>query len=157
MTTTIQQAYAPRPIRFLELLRERGWRIKVYGIADRRSYPASELLAAARAMAIRRLRRGPTRQRTHGVGFLGVHDGRGLNQVFLDLWVNDNELLHKVYVSAKQSPGRLTPAAADFNSVCVWDLYLQAFERQAWMAHVLANPEGPDLDAYLDARLDTEV
>ncbi len=150
-------SYEARPIRFLELLREGDWRIKVYGIAYRRSYPDSGLIAAARRKAMWWLKRGVTRHRTHSVGFLGVHDGQGSNQVFLDLWINRNELLHKVYLSSKQRPAALSPAPADYNSVCVWDLYLQGFERRAWLEHVLANPRGPDLDAYMAERLDAEV
>ena len=157
MIGPVDEGYQPRPIRFLELLRENDWRVKVYGIAYDRSWPGSDLIAAARRRAIYRLRRGPTRQRAHGVGFLGIHDGKGGNQVFLDLWINDNELLHKVYRSSKGSPTRLEPVPADYNSVCVWDLYVQAFERRAWLAHVLDNPAGPDFDAYLAARLETEV
>ncbi len=157
MTRLAAAPYEPRPIRFLELLRVGDWRIKTYGIAHRRSYPASELIAAARAKAIQRLRRRPTRHKAHGAGFLGIHDGRGLNQVFLDLWINENELLHKVYISPKQAPAELRPAPSDYNSVCVWDLYLQAFERRAWVERVLANPDGPDLESYLAARLEAEV
>ena len=157
MSAAVIGPYRPRPIRFLELLQEGEWRLKVYGIAHDRSWPRSDLIAAGRAKAVQRLRRGPTRQRAHGVGFLGIHDGNGVNQVFLDLWINDNELLHKVWISTKESPAKLAPAPADYNSVCVWDLYLQAFERRAWVEHVMADPAAADLDAYLAERLDAEV
>jgi hypothetical protein len=42
-------------------------------------------------------------------------------------------------------------------SVCVWDLFLQGFERDAWVEEVLANPRGPDIESYLDRRFDGEV
>ena len=40
---------------------------------------------------------------------------------------------------------------------CVWELGINEFERQAWFADVLANPAGPNLDRYLERRLNTEL
>jgi hypothetical protein len=36
-------------------------------------------------------------------------------------------------------------------TACVWDLCVQCFERQAGVDCVLANPDGPDLKAYVAA------
>jgi hypothetical protein len=115
------------------------------------------LVEAGKAWAARRLRERPTRQRHYGVGFLGVHDGRGENQVFLDLWVNENELLHAYVVSPPSDPAALREPPEDHNSVCVWDLAVQAFEREAWLGHVLANPAGADVEGYLGERMNGVV
>ncbi|MEU7834884.1 MULTISPECIES: hypothetical protein [unclassified Nonomuraea] len=40
---------------------------------------------------------------------------------------------------------------------CVWELSVTDFERRAWMTHVLANPGGPDLDAYLAQEYNDDV
>jgi hypothetical protein len=40
---------------------------------------------------------------------------------------------------------------------CVWELEVIDFERRAWLADVLANPEGPDVERYLARHLDTEI
>jgi len=37
---------------------------------------------------------------------------------------------------------------------CVWELGIIEFERLAWIADVIGNPDGPDLDAYLSRRFD---
>ena len=37
---------------------------------------------------------------------------------------------------------------------CVWELGIIEFERRAWIADVIGNPDGPDLDAYLGRRFD---
>lgn len=87
------------------------------------------------------------------MGFLGIHDGRGENQVFLDLWINENELLHTYVVSTLEQPAALYEAPPDHNSVCIWDLAVQAFERDAWLPHVLASPTGPDVERYLGERM----
>jgi len=71
--------------------------------------------------------------------------------------VNENELLHTVWVSPVDNPMALHEPAADHNSVCVWNLAVQCFEREAWMQTVLANPAGPDLKAYLLRRMNEYV
>ena len=51
--------------------------------------------------------------------------------------------------STKDDPAALAHPPKDFNSVCVWDLALQTFERDAWIECVLDNPSGPDRERYL--------
>lgn len=146
--------YETRPVRFLELWTIDKWRLKVYGISYGRPAPRAELVQAAKLTASRFLRERPTQLTHYSVGFLGIHDGRGENQVFLDFWVNENELVHRYWISKPDTPGELYDAPVDHNSVCVWDLMVQCFERQAWIDCVLANPQGPDIEKYLAHRLD---
>jgi hypothetical protein len=154
MKIELREPYQPRPLRFLELWQVDDWRLKVIGIAYGRATPDVRLVDAAKRTAAEYLRTHPTRHAHYGVGFLGVHDGRGENQVFLDRWINENELMHAYWVSPKHDPERLlVPDVTDHNSVCVWDLAVQCFEREAWLECVLANPRGPDLDAYLTRRI----
>lgn len=146
--------YEPRPVRFLELWTIHGWRLKLYGISHNRPSPRSELIETAKAITTMRLRERPTGHAHYSVGFLGIHDGRGENQIFLDFWVNENELIHWYWISTPENPADLYVPSEDHNSVCVWDLMVQCFERQAWLDCVLANPKGPDFEAYLQRRLD---
>jgi hypothetical protein len=39
----------------------------------------------------------------------------------------------------------------------VWELEIVDFERRAWLADVLANPAGPDVERYLGRHVDTEL
>ena len=153
----LQEPYHPRPIRFLELWQHAGWRLKLYGIAYRRDLPRPELIDAARAVARQRLPQPAAEQSRYGVGFLGVHDGRGACFVFVDWWANENELFHHVYVSPSDRPHALQYMTPTGLAACVWDLALIAFERQAWLDAVLAQPTGPDLEAYLACRLNTDL
>ena len=152
-----REPYQPRPLRFLELWQADVWRLKVIGIAHDRETPCAELVDAAKRVAADYLRANPTRHAHYGVGFLGVHDGRGENQVFLDRWINENELMHTYWVSPTDDPARLVVPRTDHNSVCVWDLAVQCFERQAWLECVLANPRGPDVETYLARHIDARV
>ena len=156
-TMEVQEPYHRRPIRFLELWEESGWRVKVYGISYQRGRPRAELLNAAKAVAARRLREFSGPQRTYGVGFLGVHDGRDASFVFLDWWADENELHHHVYISPPNHPEKLEYVTPSGLAGCVWDLKVIGFERQAWIDAVLANPTGPDLEAYLRHRLNEDI
>lgn len=151
----LQETYQARPIRFLELWQTDHWRIKVYGIAYHRSLPRPELIDAAKQIAQQRLRT-VTAPHYHA-GFLGIHDGRGANFVFVDFWADENELHHHVYVSPSDKPTQLEYATPTGLTACVWDLRVICFERQAWLDAVLANPNGPDLDKYLNLRLNEDV
>ena len=153
MTIHLRESYDRRPLRFLDLWTTGEWRLKVIGIAYGRETPEPELVTGAKRVASQYLRENRTRHASYGVGFLGVHDGRGENQVFLDRWINENELMHVYWASPKDDPGRLVVPSADHNSVCVWDLAVQCFEREAWVECVLDNSRGPDLDAYLARRI----
>ncbi len=148
------EPHEPRPVRSLGVWDFPGWRFKAYAITRPGLEPDRRLLDAARERA-REVAARPTQQETYGVGFVGVHQGRGYNQVFVDRWANHNELLHDVFVSEEATPGALRPAPAGHNSVCVWDLALQAFERDAWVRHAMRHE--PDLDAYLSTVLDGDV
>ena len=149
--------YQPRPIRFLDLWHVDDWRIKLYGIAYARPQPRPELVAAAQRIASQHLRSLPSGLRHYHLGFLGVHDGRTSNFVFLDFWADENELHHHVFVSPTAQPDQFTYVTPTGLSACVWDLRLQAFERDAWVAHVLQQSAAPDFDGYLAATLNADV
>jgi hypothetical protein len=149
--------YATRAVRFLDLLTFDGWRLKLYGIAYRGDRPVQTLVDAAVAAVDQRLPRPAVTDDRYGVGFVGAHDGRGANFVFLDWWADEDELHHHTWLSSNEDPGRLRATGPDDLSACAWDLAVIGHERAAWVRHVLARAEGPDLDAYLGDRLGGDV
>jgi hypothetical protein len=146
------ERYAPRPIVPLGVWRHGDWRLKEYAIAYGRDRARRELIAAAEAAAGRTLPTPAVTDNRYGVGFLGIHDGRGGNFVFIDWWEQENELHHRVFFSSSDAPGSLRPATAADPIACVWDLRVVAHEREAWVRHVLA-ADAPDLDDYLEDTL----
>lgn len=147
--------YAPRSFRFIELLSIGDWRMKLYGIAWKGELPRPQLLEAAKKAARRQLENETASN--YGVGFIGVHDGRGAAFVFVDFWGNENELFHRVFLSRKNDPEELARAGADDPSVCVWDLHLQSFERAAWIKHVLQRWQSPDFEGYLNEHFNADA
>ena len=147
-----------RPIRFLELFEHDGWRVKLYSVAYARDLARPELVETARRFARQTLPQPAVTDRRYGVGFAGAHDGRGSSFVFVDWWSDENELHHHAF--ATTDPNDLTNlrnVSAGGLSVCVWDLRVQWFEREAWVKHVLRNPRGPDVEAYLAERFNGEA
>ncbi|HEV2800932.1 MAG TPA: hypothetical protein VGW12_10570 [Pyrinomonadaceae bacterium] len=153
----LTEAYEPRPIRFLEEWAFDGWRLKVYGISYRRERPRAELVETARRLAQESLPAACEGGRNYGVGYVGVHDGRGANFIFVDWWADENELHHRVYAAPSVELKDLPEITATGLSVCVWDLRVQCFEREAWLDAVLKNQSGADLEAYLARRLNEDV
>jgi hypothetical protein len=150
----LQESYQSRPIRCLELWEHNGWRMKLYDIAYNRAKPRAELILIAKELAKQVL--PPVDDQHYGVGYIGVHDGRGANFIFIDFWSDENELNHRVFIGASDKPTKLARATFEQPTACVWDLRVMAYEREAWMDCVLTNPK-PDLEAYLRRQLSEDA
>jgi len=155
--SSFRPSYSPRSIRFLGIWEVEGWRIKAYGIAYRTEVPSTELVEESRRIARCDLPRPPAGEGRHGVGFIGIHEGRGANLIFLDWWARENELHHLVYLADHARPLRLEPVPRGGVQGCVWDLAVIAFERRAWIANALLTPGAPDLEAYLASRFHASI
>lgn len=149
-----------RPIRFVELHELAGWRLKVYLIQAPGSPPAPPLIAAALDVASDVL---PAAERDDGpgsrhfaVGFVVVHQAADFAFVLVDWWAGENEVHQHLHSAPLDRPDQLRPHPGQAVG-CVWELAVVDFERRAWLRHVLANPDGPDLEAYLDARAHDDV
>lgn len=152
----LMEPYAARRVAALGTWRCGDWRIKKYAIAYRREAARRELAEAAEATAPGILPAPAVTPARYGAGFLGIHDGRDGNLVFIDWWEQENELHHHAFFSTTADPGSLRPGTPADPIACVWDLSVIAHEREAWIRHVLATGV-PDLDAYLEDQLDGEI
>jgi hypothetical protein len=150
-------AYEPRPIRFHGIRDVDGWRLKRYSIAfggHPVDWPAFE---AASTLAHAALPRPAVAAERVGVGFEIAHQGRTALYYVLGWWDNENELPLRIFVRALEG-GAQWRAARGSESVCVWDLQVVAFERDTYVATVLAGDADPGAasQAYLAAVLSRE-
>jgi copper chaperone CopZ len=152
----LAEPYIARPVSALGTWRHGDWRMKRYAIAYRSEAARPALIQAAETVAADILPTPAISPTRYGVGFLGIHDGRGANLVFVDWWEHENDLHHHVFLSPDTDPGALRPATPSDLVACVWDLSVIAHEREAWIRHVFA-ADAPDLDAYLRDQLDGRV
>ena len=140
--------YAPRPIRYHGTSEHEGWRLKRYSIHYGEGRIDEPAFVSGEALALTSLPADATTEARPGVGFLILHQGRGMNYVVLGWWDRENELPVRVFVSAPVEGHRWRPAEGS-ESFCVWDLQVLWFERQAYVETVL-RPGGCDpVDAYL--------
>lgn len=147
--------YRPRSVRFLELWRYGGWRLKVYGIVHAAPGPCPDLVAAVKRVAAPALPEPARSSSRYGLGFVCAHQGRTASVGFVDWWEQEDELHHVMFVGSHD--GGFRPARAGELTACAWDLALIGFERDAWVDAILRNPAGPDPEAYLSAQMNEDV
>ena len=142
--------HSVRSVRFLELVRLAGWAVKLYGISTEDEQPHADLIDAACEIALACLPTPPRTTDRYGAAFIVVHEAPAFfNTVIVDWWERVNELRHHVFRASAERPTDFHEITCTGESVCVWELKVQAFEREAWLLHVLQNQDGPDLEGYL--------
>lgn len=150
--------YKPRTISFEGFRAVGRWRIKVTVITVRGSaaHFADEIEAAWDcAQAV--LDTVPDRGLDASLGFMTVHVGMAGVWLLLDWWEEADMTRHRHFRASLDDPARFRDVGSEHFGPCVWELAVQAHERQAWLTHVLCNPAGPALDAYLADGLTTVV
>jgi len=133
--------YAPRPRRWLGVLDTAGYRLKQYAISLDGTWPGDDWQPALDALLAALPQPTPAPGRS-GLGLLILHRGNGADYAVLGWWDRDNELPLRLRIRPTGEDWR-APLANE--SVCVWDLELIGFERDAWVATVLAG--GHDVEA----------
>lgn len=153
--------YQPRPARFIRLERIRDWRVKIYGIATpdiatSGHVPRPQLIEATVARAAAVLPAEANACGRMGVGFAIAHDAATASIALVYWWQAANELHQRVFAGPREDPNAMQKLA-DPGAGCVWELGIIDFERRAWIADVLGNPSGPDLERYLGRELTAEI
>jgi hypothetical protein len=142
----LAHAYHQRRGEFVSDERFGEWRLKLYGLAAPEKGVRPELLERTRELAASSL--PPLDERVYGAAFAIAHDAR-FPIALIYWWQDENELRSMIYAGADLDSLELLDATA-FG--CVWELGIVEFERRAWIADVIGNPDGPDLDSYMSRR-----
>jgi hypothetical protein len=144
----LAHAYHQRRGAFVSDERFGDWRVKLYGLARPEQGVRAELLERTRGFAAQAL--PPTGELTYRAAFAIAHDARfPISLIYW--WQAENEIRSRIYAgSTIEDMELLDPTAFG----CVWELGIVDFERRAWIADVIGNPGGPDLDLYLSRRFD---
>jgi len=142
------EPFAPRPIRFHGVREFGGYRLKDYSIV--RGADKIDWLDFARGyeVVLPQMTRPAFAPGRPGVGFRIAHQGATGRYAVVAWWANENEL--PIRVAVRRGDGPWQPAARD-ESICVWDLQVIAFERDAYVETVLATR---DLDSGVIAYLE---
>jgi hypothetical protein len=150
----VSYQYRPRTFSFLGSRSCDRWRVKINVItvsgteSDHR-----DIVEAAWGTSASVLRQLPETDIDTNVAFLTIHVGMAGIWLLIDRWEDGDILRHHHFRAALDDPTGFADVSSDHYGPCVWELAVQAFERQAWIDHVLANPAGPDIETYLQAGL----
>lgn len=142
--------YAPRTVGF-QGVRARGrWQVKGTVITVRGTAAHfEEIVEGAWRETDRVLAAVADDGRDAGIAHMLLHLGTGGAWLLVDWWSEGDILMHRHFHAGFDRPERFSDVAPRHFGPCVWELAVQAHERDAWIRHVLANPAGPDLAAYL--------
>ena len=148
-------AYHPRPIHFHGIRPHGGWRLKLYSITHDEHPAEWPRFQRGLELAMGALPEHARAYGRPGAGLLIAHQGRSADYVVLGWWDRENELPVRVFIREGEGGWR---AARDGESFCVWDLQVLWFEREAYVATVLAPDAGPAhaVEAYLERNLEVE-
>ncbi len=126
------------------------WRVKLTTVTVRGlAAHFTDEIEAAWACARPILEAVPDRGSDAGVAFMTVHVGMAGVWLLLDWWDDADLLRHRHFQASIDDPTRFRDVGAEHFGPCVWELAVQAHERQAWLKHVLCNPAGPSIEGYL--------
>lgn len=95
--------------------------------------------------------------RDAGVAHLTLHLGLTGVRLLLTWWSEGDKLSDRLSHAAFDDPTRFAAETSRRYGLCLWEMAVQAHERDAWLRHVLANPAGPDIEGYLQDGLNAHL
>ncbi|MER6950866.1 hypothetical protein ABT294_43310 [Nonomuraea sp. NPDC000554] len=155
-TISLRQPHRPRAISYHGVRTVAGWTVKLYGISANDAAPRAELLHATTEIAASALPSPPRAGDRYGIGFAIAHDAADYCFALVDWWSGENEIHQRLYSAPLDRPAELRPHPSQAIG-CVWELAVTDFERRAWLRHVLAAPDGPDVAAYLQSHFEERI
>lgn len=146
-TESLSNPYRPRPTRFTEVRDLNGWKLKIYQITlDGRPIANKVVEAAIDCISIRSI--WPVGIE-HQYGVVILHQGEQAVWALLQVWVNDILRQFIFFAPLDDATSFDVSPMPGFNE-CVWELEVTMHERDAWVRHVMANPDNPRFDDYLN-------
>lgn len=127
--------YQPRPVSFLGLELVNGHRLKVYSVRHNDQPLDRARFDAGWALAMTALPQPDVSLGRPGLGFVILHQGATGDYLILSWWDRENELPTHVFV--RDANGWRSAVGGE--SFCVWDLGVIWWERETYVATVLAD------------------
>jgi hypothetical protein len=155
----IKTKYRKRPVRFLGIIEQDNWRLKLYSISVKSETVNPATIEAAKQQIPGWLNNAEIHAfDNYQIGTLILHEGKEGCFAIINWWVNENMLQQFVYFATygNLSEFRLYSDKGVFT--CVWEMAVLWFERNAWVEHVLARQGHKDaLTNYLNEHFNKDV
>lgn len=140
------ERYRERAISHYPLWRMEGFTVKPYSILYENEMATDEDWQMASQLAAETLLPGK------GVkaAYLIFHKGKDCNYIVVSQWSDHNMLRMFAYRSEKEEPKNYRDVTASGLSICVWDMQIHYHERNAYVRHILSDPENMNLTSYYE-------
>ena len=139
------EPYRERARAWLGLTRHAGHALRTYSVVYGDESLDRERFEAGLPALLERLPAPDWSRGRAGAGVLILHQGKAEDYLVMGWWDRQNELPLEVWIRYEDG----WAPARHHESVCVWDLEILAFERDAWVATMLSDGQPGSLDAYL--------
>ncbi len=136
--TVPPEIYAPRPLRHLMAWQVGPIRAKAYHIGRRP--PREDRIATARRAAERMGPESEAEGDGHGLGFVVLHEGHDGTWLLMDWWAHGGILCQRLSLD---DGGGFRAVDDRPLLACVWELPVIAYERGAWIRHMMRAPASP--------------
>jgi len=148
--------YEPRTVRFHGVDRPTDRVIKVYGIGLQHAAVSEAALNEGRRLAALSVPGPSPADGVYGVGHVIVHEGRHALWTLVQWWRDEDaveQLMLRAPLGEPKGSVEHTPRVIG----CAWELAVTAFERDAWVRHVLQGSGEGRLERYLAEALEGAV
>ena len=150
------KVYRPRPIRFLEVFKQKDWVIKIYSISSKKErVNAQDTTLAKHNLAVWLQQSKAYNLETYKIATLILHEFNEGCFAIVNWWTDENMLQNFVYLKANNATEFVLFSDKGI-STCVWEMVIWWHERNAWIKHILMKNEKPDFEAYLMEHLNGE-
>lgn len=137
----VTSMFRPHDTNMIDVWRLGRIRFKVYAITSvGRIDP--DLLEASR-----RLCADIDDDQAHGAGWITIHQTQGVCYTFANWWCQDSIVRRRGWVAPGHLPAALRRITDDVTT-CVWEIPLEAAERDAWVRTMMSGSN--DIDDYID-------
>ena len=135
-----------------------GWQIKVYSISVKQLIVSDIFIETAKEKVREWLRNSDNNSlEKYNIATLILHEGKEGCFAIINWWIDENMLQQFVYLTTYDQPPEFKLYSDSGIITCVWELAVIWFERNAWVEHILSNPQQPNWQGYLSATLNTDI
>ncbi len=149
------ETYIKRPIKYIDQVSSKEWRIKVYGISQKSVPLPEEVVTEGIKTVLPYLPQPALTKDRYGLGFLIIHHGTMRNWFLLDWWEENDILHHQLFSSPLDKPRSIAVETDQSLIACVHELRVINFERDAWIKTVLCQDDGASFEKYLHLHMDS--
>ncbi|MEO0471262.1 MAG: hypothetical protein AAF206_16655 [Bacteroidota bacterium] len=146
--------YKTRFIAFRGLERLKNWQLKLYTISTQPQFSAYEAMQTILTQVPSMLRQAEDH---YDLAFLIVHEGSDGVWSILNWWTGMEMLQTHTRFTPFDQADQFQTIPQSGSMACTWEHAVIAHEKDAWLRHILKQPQQPDFNAYRQDVLEGEL